>query len=291
MPYRRHEGHGFRGWVRDDFAPPPEILDNPEIIGRLPGAEHLLDCEGRQIHRAPLPLGGQTVSCFTYYFTNGSWPRSLRRSYAFRTLRVSEKLRAAGLPTLEVLAALKRRGEILNWNGLLVAREIQNVLELPSRGTHVFRIHPTAPLCGAVAEALGAHLAGFHAQGFFHGDLKTRHILVQARPDTPQRPEAFHLVDLEKTVCLPRAPQFVRLVLGSRDLVQLMASLPLDEAAGFRAHLLESYLERAPLSTGNKARMRRILGLYGETGAFRQGSTLAANLWRLARNRDHPAPR
>jgi hypothetical protein len=281
MAYREHKGDRFRGWVRADFAPPPEILESPEEIRRLPGAEHLLDCQGRQIYRVPLIVGGQPASCFTYHFTNGSWPRSLRRSYAYRTLRVSRRMERAGFPALEALAALKRRGEILNWTGLLVAREILDVAELPSQGSHVFQIHRFAPLSQAVAEGLGRYLARFHRQGFFHGDLKARHVLARIAQAEPQ----FYLVDLEKTICSPRAPELVRLVLGSRDLAQLLASLPDDGAGEFRVRLLEAYLPDSPLSARNRARMRRILGMYGDGGAFRQGSTLAANLWRLARSR------
>jgi len=52
--FSRHSGPTFVGWIREGFQPPADLLERPEEIGNLPGAEHLLDCRGRQIHRLPL---------------------------------------------------------------------------------------------------------------------------------------------------------------------------------------------------------------------------------------------
>jgi len=272
----------FAGWIREGFLPPQALLDHPEEIGRLPGAQHLLDCEGRQIHRLPLPFQDGTRSCFTYYFTNASFGRGFRRSYAFRTLRMSLRLQKHRFPTLNVLAALKRRGELLNWTGLLVAEEVQSVCELPSAGQHVFQIHPSISLSPELAAALGRYLASLHGAGFYHGDLKSRHTLVSDQ----KQGYSFHLVDLEKSLYLPYLPSSLGLVLASRDLVQLFASLPGADPRESKADLvLESYLESADLTARQKRALKKLTSLYGKHGSFRQGRTLLENLVDLLRRK------
>jgi hypothetical protein len=282
MEFRRFSGRRFRGWVRNDFEPPLSLLDYPERLDEFVEVDKLLDCAGRQISRAMLAVAGRPESCFIYHFTNTSWSRGLRRSYAFRSLRLSRKLRNSGIGTLEVLAALKRRGEFLNWQSILVAREIAPVCELPAADNHLFQIHPSAPLSPLITHELARELAFFHGQGFFHGDLKSRHILVNR--DNGSRPR-FYFVDLEKTLYLPRLPRSLRAVLESRDLVQLFASLPRDN--GKRRHLqeelLEAYLEAACHPPRLRRIFRRILELYGPDGGFSQGETLWTNICKSLR--------
>ncbi len=278
--FRHHSGKRFTGWIREGFSPPELLLEYPDKIGTLPGAEHLLDCEGRQIHRLPLGWQGGEHSCFTYYFTNGSLGRSFRRSYAFRSLQMSLRLQRHGFSTPDILAACKRRGERLNWTGLLVAAEIQSVWELPSAGRHVFQIHHAIDLSDELAAALGRYLASLHGVGFFHGDLKSRHILVSRQPESP----SFHLVDLEKSLYLPRVPASLKVILASRDLVQLFASLPGATDHESKARLiLESYLQSTTLNNQHKKRLKKLTSLYGKQGSFRQGRTLLENLIGLLR--------
>jgi len=277
--FNRYTGKIFVGWLREGFQPPDELLERPEQIGHLPDAEHLLDCGGRQIHRLPLFFEGAARSCFAYYFTNASLGRSLRRSYAFRTLKTSLRLKEQSFSTLDVLAAMKRRGEFFNWTGLLIAGDLQSVCELPSAGRHVFQIHAPIALTPELATSLGEYLASLHNSGFFHGDLKSRHILVSKGPGG----WVFHLVDLEKCLYLPHLLPAVKVLGASRDLVQLFASLPqadLDSTGGI---LLESYLQALTLSPRLKETLKRITGLYGKRGRFRQGRTLLANVLDLVR--------
>ncbi|MFB3905214.1 MAG: lipopolysaccharide kinase InaA family protein [Acidobacteriota bacterium] len=274
-----YTGRTFVGWIHDGFQPPDELLDRPEEMSRLPGAEHLLDCRGRQIYRLPLIFEGVPRSCFAYYFTNASLGRSLRRSYAFRTLRTSLRLKKHGFSTLDVFAALKRRGELLNWTGLLIAGDLQSVHELPSAGRHVFQIHATISLSAELAASLGRFLATLHDTGFFHGDLKTRHILLTQGPDGC----TFHLVDLEKCLYLPRLVSPLKVLAASRDLVQLFASLPEAEMECAGEVLLSSYMDAVRFSPRQKERLRQITGLYGKRGRFRQGRTLLANVLDLVK--------
>jgi hypothetical protein len=254
----------YRGWRRDDFDPPGAVLSGPSELAALDGAEHLLDCAGRQIYRVPLCSGGRIFNSFVYYFNNASYGRSLRRCYAFRSLRIASRLAQESFPSLQVLAALKPRREILNWRSVLVALEIESVPELI--------------LSSGLVTGLGRFLARFHARGFFHGDLKSRHVLVGELPGGAYQ---FHLVDLEKCLHLPRLPASPATLLAARDLVQLLVSLPLDPHDPMTRLLLDSYSAASPFSSREAARIRRIVELYSEGGGFRQGRTLLVNLVHL----------
>ena len=279
MEFRRYKGQRFQGWLHGSFQPPASLLENPEKVGDDSAAEHLLDCRGRQIYRLPLPFQEGRVPCFTYYFQNGSWSRSLRPTSAFKSLRIAEKLRRHRVGTLQVVAALKKRNELLNWHSFVVAREIEQVQELPSSGNHVYQIHRPATLSRSLVTRFAHELAGFHSKGCFHGDLKTRHVLVQHRANPGVR---FYFVDLEKCISVPYFPGWLRDVLAARDLIQLFASLP-DDSPGFargesKKLLLQRYLEVAPISRRRSGRLRSMVQLYSAQGEFQQGRTLLSNI-------------
>jgi hypothetical protein len=277
MRYRRHLGQHYHGWVHREFSPPEQLLEHPDKAGELPGAELILDCQGRQIFRTPLEFQGIFHSCFTYSFNNSSFNRSLRSCYAFQSLKISEKLRAQGFGTLEVVAAVKKTGEWLNWHSLLVAREIESVREIASEGRHVYQVHPPADLSPELADQLAGELARLHAQGFFHGDLKTRHILVDEA-----LPTRFHFVDLEKCRYLPHLPGFLRDILATRDLIQLLTSLPGSFSASNEliGHFLDRYREAAGLSLDRPCRIVKMVNLYSQEGPLSQGQTMLNGLLR-----------
>ena len=280
MRYQRHQGTHYQGWVHPEFSPPEQLLETPEKAGDLPGAEPVLDCRGRQIFRTPLRFQDGPQSCFTYYFKNSSFSRSLRSCYAFQCLKISEKLRAEDFGTLEVVAAVKKKGEWLNWHSLVVAREIESVREVDSEGSHIYRVHPAEELSPELAGRLARELVRFHARGFFHGDLKTRHILV--RTDSTSR---FFFVDLEKCLYLPRLPRLLRDVLAARDLIQLLTSLPGDFTASNPQvrHFLECYLEAAGLPRDPPPRIVKLVNLYSQEGPLSQGQTVLSGLVRRER--------
>lgn len=278
--FTRYSGPTYNGYLRADFEPPDLVLDQPEQIGRLEGAEHLLDCEGRQIHRVPLRVGDQVRSCFTYRFTNRSLTRALRRCYAIRTLRHAELLRQRGFPTLEVVAALKKKDELLNWTSLLIALEIESVFEIPSKGNHVFQIHEFLGDSDWPA-SLGLHIARFHNAGFVHGDLKTRHILASISNGE----YCFYLVDLEKSRFMPRCPGAIRAILVARDLIQLLASLREPKVGGtdFGDRILDSYFQQVQHGPAFARRVQRLVRLYRGESGFKQGKTVVENLWHVVR--------
>ena len=276
---RWHRGRRYQGWIHCEFEPPEKLLEYPESVDDLPKAEHLLDCRARQIFRLPLIVRGQPRRCWTYYFNNTSLNRSIQPAYAFRVLRTSYKLRQQGINTLKVLAALKKKGELLNYHSLLITEEVPGVHEMVSEGPHVFQIHPTVGFSPSIANGLARYLAMFHSKSFFHGDLKTRHILVQQDRNSDHR---FYFVDLEK--CRHRwfLPGRFKDILAARDLIQLFSSLPAD-AQELKEQFLEDYTRALKLSSSRKIWLSKILALYDPGRGLKQGETILANLWNRIR--------
>ena len=274
----------FCGWVSQDVTLPAGLSTDATCVSSLAGAETLLDCKLRNIYRAPLRRGDQTLSCFFYFFRHNSLHEALRSGPPFRIQRMAEILRDHGFESLDVVAALRPRRQLLKWTSLLIASEVRSVFELPSVGTHVFQIHKWIDFDQTVASALARELARFHDCAFFHGDLKSRHILTRAASteNSEDKHLSFMLVDLEKTRRMPHLPYPARDILAARDLIQLLASLP-TEFDGHRLQpardlLLEEYLSGRSISTRRAAFIRRVLEMYGPGGALVQGKTVLGSL-------------
>jgi hypothetical protein len=194
-------------------------------------------------------------------------------------------MRREGFQTLDVLAALKPKDETLNWNSLLIASEIESVNELPSAGQHVFQVHRALEFDSGVASTLADELSEFHESRFIHGDLKTRHILAEIQDATDvsgNGTRRFHLVDLEKCQHHPFLPKAFLDVLAARDLVQLFASLPVDDNGQnlfpVKSQFLKAYFAARKLSKRRKQVIQRVLDLYSPGGTLRQGRTLLSSL-------------
>jgi hypothetical protein len=190
-------------------------------------------------------------------------------------------MRHGGIQTLEVLAALKPRKQTLNWNSLLIASEIESVNELPSAGNHVFQVHESVDFDTSIASTLAGELSAFHNRKFVHGDLKSRHILAKSnlsKAFSGNGFERFHLVDLEKSRHYPLLPSPLLDVLAARDLVQLLASLPVNsngrDLTPIWTQFLAEYCSGRNLSKFRIGIIQRILDLYSPGGFLRQGSTL-----------------
>jgi hypothetical protein len=205
-------------------------------------------------------------------------------------------MRAEGIQTLEVLAALKPRSERLNWHSLLIASEIDKVNELPSAGNHVFQVHDSVEFDSGIASSLAGELSAFHNRKFVHGDLKSRHILakkISAISASSNGMKRFHLVDLEKSKYYPFIPDPLLDVFAARDLVQLFASLPQNsngqDLAPVRSQFLSEYYSGRRLSKFRMGLIQRILDLYSPGGSLHQGRTILESL--VGRFRKAPSER
>lgn len=284
MGYQWFVGDEFCGWILQGLTLPAGLSTEASCTPLLENAEMLLDCRLRNICRADLRRGEETIRCFFYFFRHNSLLEAVGTGPPFHILTMSRTLQKQGFESLEVLAALKPRGRLLKWTSLLIARELEAVSELPSTGNHVFQIHGWVDFDSGVAADLARELARFHDSAFFHGDLKSRHVLAR-RSQGDSSPESgwrFVLVDLEKTRHLPHLPFPASDILAARDLIQLMASLPAGseqrEVGSVREHLVEQYLGQRNISRGRAALIRRILEMYGPGGPLVQGKTVFGGL-------------
>lgn len=244
----------------------------------MQSAEVLLNSDGRRIVRTEMSFRGRPCPVFFYVLQNHSWNRAFRPDCARHILRMSEKLRRLGFDSLEVLAALKPKRQVLNWNSLLVTRAIPNVSELPSTGNHVFQVHPPVAMTPELIRSFAGHLGRIHDGGFFHGDLKSRHVLVR-RSNGAWR---FFLVDLEKSRFAASLPRAYQDMMAARDLIQLFASLPSQpgqfQSDSLEADFLDSYFSARELNVNRRKRICRWLNLYRPGSSFRQGETVLAAL-------------
>ena len=271
----------YRGWIHEglEWDPSEPLKYGFQRILSEKG-EVVLHCRGRDIYRLNLMLDGVPCGCFLYIFRNTSLSRALNKPYAWQVLRMSGILRDSGFHTIEVLAAMRPKNEFLNWNSLLIAREIRNVRELPSAGRHAYKVHPSIPFTAEIAGLTAAELARLHDSGLFHGDLKSRHVLLSEGSENPG-PDVF-FVDLEKTLKPRFFPVFILDLLAARDLIQLLSSLPggEDAAEGNEAKslLLTRYLEHRKLGSRRSKRVRKAVRLYLDSGTLIQGETLLQSL-------------
>ncbi len=278
----------YQGWVQAglDWTPSdPEGDEFQRMVAEK--GELLLHCRGRDIYRICFILDGSPCSCFLYVFRNSSLSRAFKASPARRILKISRKIRELGFPSLEVLAALRPKKEILSRNSLLIVKEIGNVKELPACGNHVYKVHESTEFSELVAELTARELARFHDSGLFHGDLKSRHVLVSGKREEEHPSIVF--VDLEKTRHSPLLPSFLQDLLAARDLVQLLSSLPEEpEESGRCDHkstFISSYLSKRNPQPGRARRIRKTVSLYLDSGSLHQGETVLRGVLRSLKSR------
>lgn len=266
----------YRGWFDPELDWTPSLPESKEFQAMVSKkGELLLHCRGRDIFRITFNLSGKPCRCFLYVFRNSSISRAFRTSPAHRIRIASKLIREAGFPSIEVLAALRPKKEWLSWHSLLVTREIPDVKELAAAGNHVYQVHESLPFTDGISRLTARELARFHDAGLFHGDLKSRHILVSSHPYRGQ--DQIFFVDLEKTGKKSLLPGFLKDLLASRDLIQLLSSLPqAAENPGTISgeRFIDQYFASRNLRSSREARIRRALDLYRNSGTFRQGETI-----------------
>jgi hypothetical protein len=276
MDLQKFSNHYFQGWVDTRLSGISGILGNLNSIENQPETEVILDCRGRKIYRLPLVYDGVLNPCYIYLFNNDSLSRAFRSNYALHSMKIARKLSRNNFNTIEVLAALKPRRQILNWKGLLIAKEIMQVRELPSEGLHFYQVHSQTEFDPLIRKLLAAELARLHDSDFFHGDLKTRHILSR---ENGNRAPSIYFVDLEKSAHLKFLPGFLRDIWTTRDLIQLFASLALKGDKSLRHRIqqqfLEEYFSTRNLSMLRRRMIKRMLDFYQVGQDSEQGKTLA----------------
>lgn len=271
---KRHRSEGWIGWIDPEFDCPAlhDILCQPEMLERRPGGQTILECHGRRIHRFELAehRGRRWLG---QYFQNPSLFRLWRRPTALRLLWTSQSLARAGLLAPRIIAAVRPRRSWWNRNSFAVIEEIPDVYQLQAEERHALPIHPSYPgSLEDLAKPIARTIANWHNRGVAHGDLKSRHVLLQM---TVAADLKVFLIDIERTMIL--RGRLWREVYALRDLVQFLGSLGRHASEPFQQAFLQSYFEERRLSGRVQNWFERILRQYRD-GRMQQGRTLLEHL-------------
>ncbi len=122
--------------------------------------------------------------------------RFLFGSRPFREMVITEAIRRRGIPTMKVVAALRRTTWGPFYQGELISEEIPEARDVVS----VFSSFGEAPtkkesaLRREIPRQAGRAIRFMHDQGVYHGDLNLKNLLVQTA--NPNRPQVY-VIDLD----------------------------------------------------------------------------------------------
>ncbi|HEY3131781.1 MAG TPA: lipopolysaccharide kinase InaA family protein [Acidobacteriota bacterium] len=286
-PYRTGR---FRGTIYSDLPSClAGVLDDPERTEAVPGSRRVLNAKLRTIWEVPLPDGS---AYFVHLF------RDQRRRVVARISKIHELMRALQIATFDIVAlghesAGKSRSEFF------IARKIPDAVSIPAGLGHRYEVVPEAhEVPEKLENSLASFISDFHRKRIIHGDLKSRHILIQncaylrtgaARADTHGPGEnsdhkfsrsldpKFYLVDLEKTRRLWFLPEGLVDLLRVRDLIQLSASCSQLITNQQKIRFLRTYLRQLAVNARRRRIFYFVIRLYSDHD-FRQGQTLLQNL-------------
>lgn len=124
--------------------------------------------------------------------------RFLDAERPFREIVLSERLRAAGLPTPSIAAARARRLGGAGWSLEVVTRRIEGSIDLgralAGEAGPLGPAHATRILAGA-----GRLVREMHEAGFFHADLTPRNLLLERVAQEAERAPRYWILDLDRS--------------------------------------------------------------------------------------------
>ncbi len=152
--------------------------------------------EGRTLHPS-VPLGGGKRIVIRRYLHGGLLGALTRVLYlfgsrSFRELTLTEQIRTSGIPTIEPVGAIHRT-RFPFYQAYLLSLEIQGAKDLLQ---YLQEIEPKPSRQKLLQKRKILRVAGqlvhrFHEEGFFHGDLQLRNILVSG--------ERLFLIDFDRS--------------------------------------------------------------------------------------------
>ena len=168
----------------------------------------------------------------------------LAGSRPFRELVITEMAREAGVPTMEVLAAIKRRVLWPFYKGDLISKEIPNSVDLigyfTQRGKSPDRGQPGEKR-NLIRQA-GRLVRKMHEAGIYHFDLHLKNFVVEFRKGAPR---CLHIIDFDRsTIIYPLKSDkwFANLLRLDRSAEKWRAKgLPITQTD--RLRFLRSYME------------------------------------------------
>jgi len=111
-------------------------------------------------------------------------------SRPFKEVEVTEKAKSAGIPTLEILAAIIERERWGRYRGYLITRYLPRSVDL----MQYLSRQPKGKKRREAIEKAGEVMRKMHQLGIYHADLHLKNILVEER-ETPK----VYLIDFDKS--------------------------------------------------------------------------------------------
>jgi tRNA A-37 threonylcarbamoyl transferase component Bud32 len=168
---------------RHGLMNPSGIWKNTPQQSHLRGRGEVLvikECAVRKYQHGGL-LRRLTGDCFFF----GSRP--------FQEVGVTEKVKSAGIPTLQILAAVKERGWGGWYRGYLITRYHPSATDLIS----YLDKKPESKRRQKVIEKAAQAVQKIHAEGIYHADLHLKNFLVE------EKKEGVLLIDFDKSKVFP----------------------------------------------------------------------------------------
>lgn len=195
--FRWCEDAGARFSVRDDLA---SAFADAGYGLEGDGALRVSTLVGRKpLFELPTSQGDFVVRRFSHggllRFATGE--RFLDPDRPFRELALAHDLRAAGVPTPEVVAARARRASGFGWQLDLVSCRIEGTSDLGALLGAARRgeIDPRSLRCAW--EPFGELVAALHARGVLHADLTPNNVLVDRASLARSEPKLY-VLDLDR---------------------------------------------------------------------------------------------
>jgi tRNA A-37 threonylcarbamoyl transferase component Bud32 len=224
-------------------------IHNPEpLLRQHEDKARFMEGRGRLL-RLPIDETGSEMMVIRHYEHGGIF-RALTKdlflggSRPFRELVITEMAREAGVPTMEVLAAIKRRMLWPFYRGDLISKEIPSSSDLITyftrRGKSPDRGHPAEKR--ELIHQAGRLVRKMHEAGIYHFDLHLKNFVVELREVGPR---CLHIIDFDRsTVTYPLTSNkwFANLLRLDRSAEKWRAKgLSITQAD--RLRFLRSYLE------------------------------------------------
>jgi tRNA A-37 threonylcarbamoyl transferase component Bud32 len=112
----------------------------------------------------------------------------------FQEVAVTEEARSAGVPTLEILAAIMERRYLGFYRGYLITRYLPSAMDLIS----YLDQEPRDERRQEIIEKAGEAVKKMHMAGVYHADLHLKNFLVE------KKRSKVYLIDFDKSMVFPR---------------------------------------------------------------------------------------
>lgn len=157
-------------------------IDDPKSFLRKKGTPS--PHRGRISHPV-LPLRGENHAVIRQYVHGGLLGNFMKHvfffgSRSFQELALTEEIRSTGIPTVLPIAAIHQRIFLCFYHAYLLSLEVPEAIDL----IQYFQEMGTSPSCEIISQKrkmirrIGLLIRKLHQEGFFHGDLQMKNILI-----------------------------------------------------------------------------------------------------------------